>query len=98
VLAASECSVFLEGAMSIRDVCPNCRQRVEILFVKFRLAGVQMISACPNCAMISDEPETRAEICKIVEAQAPCVQPPLQVEPARKPVSSGKTSAEDYPR
>jgi hypothetical protein len=84
--------------MSIRDVCPNCRQRFEILFVKFRLAGVQMISACPNCAMISDEPETRVAVCEIVDAQALSVQPPLQVEAARKPVRQSETSAENYPR
>lgn len=84
--------------MSIRDVCPNCRQRFEILFVKFRLAGVQTISACPNCAMISDEPETRVAICEIIEAQAPSVQPPMQVEAARKPVGPSETSAENYPR
>jgi hypothetical protein len=41
------------------DECPNCRRRFEILFVKFRLAGVQMISACPNCALINDVPEAR---------------------------------------
>lgn len=73
--------------MSMRDVshddCPNCRQRLEIIFVKFRLAGVQMISACPNCAMISDEPEAHVEICEIVEPAAPSVQPPLQINAAR---------------
>jgi len=62
--------------MSIPDICPNCRQRFEILFVKFRLAGVQMISACPNCAMVSDEPETRVTVCEIVEAEVPSVQLP----------------------
>ena len=72
--------------MSIRDVCPNCRQRFEILFVKFRLAGVQMISACPNCAMVSDEPETHVAVCEIVEARAASVQLPVQVEAARKPL------------
>ena len=45
--------------MSIDDVphddCPNCHQRFEIVLVKFKLAGVQMIGACPNCAMIQDE-------------------------------------------
>ena len=34
------------------DDCPNCRQRLEILSVKFALAGVHMITACPNCAMV----------------------------------------------
>ncbi len=45
--------------MSVRDAsdddCPNCRRRFEIVLVKFKLAGVQMISACPNCAMIHDD-------------------------------------------
>ena len=84
--------------MSIPDICPNCRQLFEILFVKFRLAGVQTISACPNCAIISDEPETRGAICEIIEPQAPSVQPPLQVEAALKSVSPSVTSAEKYPR
>jgi hypothetical protein len=35
-----------------RDDCPNCRQRLEILSVKFALAGVHMVTACPNCAMV----------------------------------------------
>jgi hypothetical protein len=34
------------------DDCPNCRQRFEILLVKFALGGVRMITACPNCAMV----------------------------------------------
>jgi hypothetical protein len=34
------------------DDCPNCRQRYEILLVRFALAGVHMITACPNCAMV----------------------------------------------
>jgi hypothetical protein len=61
------------------DECPNCRRRFEILFVKFRLAGVQMISACPNCALMRDEPEARVGIREIFE-QAPATQP-LQLEP-----------------
>lgn len=57
--------------MSTRDVahdeCPNCLQRFEILLVKFRLAGVQMIRACPNCALMCDEPEARVGIREIFE-------------------------------
>jgi hypothetical protein len=56
------------------DDCPNCRQRLEILLVKFKLAGVQMISVCPNCAMIFDEPQARVGIREIFE-QAPSIQP-----------------------
>jgi len=48
--------------------------------------------------MISDEPETRGAICEIIEAQAPSVQPPLQVEAAQKSVSPSETSAENYHR
>jgi len=50
--------------MSIDDVphddCPNCHQRFEIVLVKFKLAGPQMIGACPNCAMIQDNDPKRA--------------------------------------
>jgi hypothetical protein len=56
------------------DDCPNCRQRLEILLVKFKLASVQMISACPNCAMICDELEAAVGIREIFE-QAPSIQP-----------------------
>jgi hypothetical protein len=56
------------------DDCPNCRQRLEILLVKFKLAGVQMIRACPNCAMICGEFETRVGIREIFE-QVPSIQP-----------------------
>jgi len=45
-----------EAAMDTGDIppddCPNCHQRFEILLVKFALAGVHMITACPNCAMV----------------------------------------------
>jgi hypothetical protein len=34
------------------DDCPNCRQRFEILLVKFALAGVRMVTVCPNCGMV----------------------------------------------
>lgn len=44
------------------DDCRNCRQRFEILLVKFKLAGVQMISACPNCAMIHDGSEASVRV------------------------------------
>jgi len=39
--------------------------------VKFRLlAAVRIISACPNCATISDESETAVTIHDIFETQA----------------------------
>jgi hypothetical protein len=37
---------------TLGDHCPNCRQGYEILLVKFGLAGVRMITACPNCALV----------------------------------------------
>jgi hypothetical protein len=61
------------------DECPNCLQRFEILLVKFKLAGVQMILACPNCALMCDEPEASVGIREIFE-QAPSIQP-QQLEP-----------------
>jgi hypothetical protein len=55
---------FSSGSMNIDDVshddCPHCHQRFEIALVKFKLAGPQMISACPNCAMIQDNDPKRA--------------------------------------
>ncbi len=40
------------------DDCPHCHQRLEILLVKFALAGVHMITACPNCAMVRGDGRT----------------------------------------
>ena len=37
------------------DLCPYCRSSLEIVYVKFRFSGVDMITACPNCAMASAE-------------------------------------------
>jgi hypothetical protein len=55
---ASAFSSF-EAGMEVGDMahddCPNCRQRFEILLVKFALAGVRMVTACPNCAMVPVE-------------------------------------------
>ena len=61
------------------DECPNCRQRFEILLVKFKLAGVQMISACPNCALMCHGSEAGVGIREIF-GQAPSIQP-QQLEP-----------------
>jgi hypothetical protein len=64
--------------MSVRstscDDCPNCRQRLEILLLKFKLATVQMIIACPNCAMICDGPETSVAIQDIFKTRALSIQ------------------------
>jgi hypothetical protein len=32
-----------------RDHCPYCRNRFEIVCVKFRFSSVVILSACPNC-------------------------------------------------
>jgi hypothetical protein len=40
------------NSKTFSDYCPNCRQGYEILLVKFGLAGVRMITACPNCALV----------------------------------------------
>ena len=70
--------------MSVCDVsddeCPNCRIRFEILLIKFKLAGVRMISACPNCAMIHGDSSNRAVVVrKFLEARTLSIPPPLQV-------------------
>jgi hypothetical protein len=66
--------------MSVRDIsddnCPNCRQRFEIVLVKFKLAGVQMIGACPNCAMIHDDSVQRVSwFGKSAQGQRLTIQP-----------------------
>jgi hypothetical protein len=35
------------------DLCPYCRRSLEIVYVKFRFSSVDMITACPNCAIAS---------------------------------------------
>jgi hypothetical protein len=37
----------------VDDRCPYCRSSFEIVGVKFRLSGVAVITACPNCAIAS---------------------------------------------
>jgi hypothetical protein len=44
------------------DFCAHCRQPLEIITVRFRFAGAEVISACPNCAMTGAEsPVTERE-------------------------------------
>jgi len=38
------------------DYCPHCRQRFEIVFVKFTAFGARAVSSCPNCALLPIEP------------------------------------------
>src|SRR5438477_11219833 len=43
--------------LSSADRCPYCRSPFEIVSVKFRLTGVDIVASCPNCGMASaDEP------------------------------------------
>jgi hypothetical protein len=37
------------------DFCAHCHQPLEIITVRFRFAGADVISACPNCAMTGAE-------------------------------------------
>jgi hypothetical protein len=37
------------------DRCPNCQARLEVIRVKFRLAGAVAMSACPKCVIGSAE-------------------------------------------
>ena len=37
------------------DYCASCRHPLEIVTVRFNLAGAQVISACPNCAITETE-------------------------------------------
>jgi hypothetical protein len=49
---AGKSAAVMDRGDTSHDACPNCGQRFEILLVKFALAGVRMIAACPNCAMV----------------------------------------------
>ena len=35
--------------------CPQCSQYFKIVAVKFRLRGVQVVAACPNCALVCND-------------------------------------------
>ena len=37
------------------DYCVSCHHPLEIVTVHFNLAGAEVISACPNCAMTETE-------------------------------------------
>jgi len=37
------------------DFCAHCHQPLEIITVRFRFAGAEVISACPNCAVTGAE-------------------------------------------
>ncbi len=40
----------MNASKAPEDDCPSCRERLEIVSVKFKLSGVQMLTVCPNCA------------------------------------------------
>jgi hypothetical protein len=37
------------------DHCADCHHPLEIITVRFSLAGAEVISACPNCAITSKD-------------------------------------------
>lgn len=43
------------------DHCADCHHPLEIITVRFSLAGAEVISACPNCAGAKDGAATRPE-------------------------------------
>jgi hypothetical protein len=44
------------------DHCADCHHPLEIITVRFSLAGAEVISACPNCAIIAkDSPAEHRE-------------------------------------
>jgi hypothetical protein len=51
------------------DCCPHCRKPFEIVHVKFRLNGTATVACCPNCAMVSTDVLSAAEMEIIVEAK-----------------------------
>jgi recombinational DNA repair protein (RecF pathway) len=43
------------------DHCADCHHPLEIITVRFSLAGAEVISACPNCASAKDGAVTHQE-------------------------------------
>jgi hypothetical protein len=43
------------------DHCAECHHPLEIITVRFSLAGAEVISACPNCASAKDGAATGRE-------------------------------------
>jgi hypothetical protein len=41
----------MDGNPTSADFCAHCHLPLEIITVRFRFAGAEVISACPNCAM-----------------------------------------------
>lgn len=40
----------MDGNQISGDACARCHHSLEIITVRFKLAGAEVISACPNCA------------------------------------------------
>jgi hypothetical protein len=38
------------------DCCSNCQTRLEVIGVKFRLAGAVVVSDCPKCVASAEAP------------------------------------------
>jgi hypothetical protein len=43
------------------DCCSNCRTRLEVTRVKFRLAGAVVVSGCPKCVIASADAPTNPQ-------------------------------------
>ena len=51
----------MNASKASKDECLNCRERLEIVSVKFKLSGVRMLTVCPNCAEASADEPARSE-------------------------------------
>jgi hypothetical protein len=51
----------MTGSDVFEDICPNCRDRFEILLVRFKLSGALVLTVCPNCARVSANKRARSE-------------------------------------
>ena len=43
------------------DYCSKCQTRLEVIRVKFRLAGAVVVSDCPKCVASADPQASRLE-------------------------------------
>jgi hypothetical protein len=51
----------MNASEASEDDCPTCRERLEIVSVKFKLSGVQLLTACPNCRGAGAKGPARSE-------------------------------------
>jgi hypothetical protein len=58
------------------DHCADCHHPLEIITVRFSLAGAEVISACPNCASAKDGAATGPESddgAQMKQAETACI-------------------------